>query len=280
MLDVYQGLTGVERGRVKYLRVMEDVPKPWGPSWCSPSQGDVLGLQNPAVSMGGHFAIKKVHGVVPVEDDGSALFAVPAGKNLYFQALDERYMELQRMRTFVNLVPGENRSCIGCHEPRSQTPPVRQAAALRQPARELAPQPGDRGPRMVHYPVDVQPIFDKHCASCHGGSAPKGGLNLTGEMTTLFSRSYESIISKGLVSKIDVDPRSAYIPAEPPLTFGSHRSKLIDKMLKPPCNAKLSEEEFARLVTWIDANAPFYGIYEGRKNLKWKGAADFRPDPG
>ena len=32
-------------------------------------------------------------------------------------------------------------------------------------------------------------------------------------------------------------------------------------------------------VTWIDANAPYYGIYGGKKNLKRKGTPDFRPPP-
>ena len=74
--DVYAGMTGIEQDRVKYLRVTEDVPKPWAPSWVSPEQGDTLGLQNPAVSLKGHFVIKRVHGIVPVADDGSAAFHV------------------------------------------------------------------------------------------------------------------------------------------------------------------------------------------------------------
>jgi hypothetical protein len=41
-----------------------------------------------------------------------------------------------------------------------------------------------------------------------------------------------------------------------------------------------SQPEFIRLVTWIDANAPYYGVYEGKKNLRWKDAPDFRPAPG
>jgi hypothetical protein len=281
MADVYRGLTGIERGRVKYVRVMEDVPKPWQASWDSPRQGDSMGLQNPAVSLAGHFTVKKVYGVVPVEADGSAHFRVPAAKNLYFQALDENYMELQRMRTFVNLVPGERRSCIGCHELRKHAPGLKPAGpmALDHPIHDPIPQPGDTGPRMVHYAVDVQPIFDKHCVGCHGDREPRGDLDLTGEPTTLFSRSYENLITRKLVNNIDVNPRDAYIPAEPPLTFGSHRSKLLEMIRSGPCEANLSQAEFVRLVTWIDANAPYYGVYEGKKNVKWQGSPDFRPNP-
>ena len=277
--DVYIGLTGIERGRVKYLRVMEDVPKPWDRSFCSPVNGDTLGLQNPAISLRGHFVTKRVHGIVPVSADGSAAFLVPSGKNLYFQALDGNFMELQRMRTFVNLMPGERRSCVGCHEPRTLTPSPAAVAAIRQPARELTAQPGETVPRMVHYPLDVQPTFDKHCVNCHNSRRTDGKLDLSGEMTTLFSKSYESLIQKRLINHIDSDPRDNFIAAEPPLRFGSHRSKLVEVILQGHYDCKLSREEFVRLVTWIDANAPYYGTYEGKKNLKWKHDPDFRPPP-
>ena len=64
------------------------------------------------------------------------------------------------------------------------------------------------------------------------------------------------------------------------MTFGSHRSKIIDRIRSGPCKSDLTKEEFVRLVTWIDANAPYYGVYEGKKNIKWKGTPDFRPLPG
>ena len=280
MQDVYQGMGGIERGRVKYLRVVEDQAKPWDAAWVSPSQGDCLGLQNPAISLKGHFAIKIVHGIVKVREDGSAHFTVPADKNLYFQALDANFMELQRMRTFVNLMAGEKRSCIGCHEPRNKVPSVRRPTAAHLAAVALTPQPGDTGPRAVHYPTDVQPVLDKHCVKCHSGAKPKAKLDLSGALTTLFSRSYENLINRKLINNIDVDPRSAYIPAEPPLTFGSHKSKMIAKLRKGHSKVKLTQPEFVRLVTWIDTNANFYGVYEGKKNIKWKDDPNFRPAPG
>ncbi|NQT13290.1 MAG: hypothetical protein HQ582_11110, partial [Planctomycetes bacterium] len=42
---------------------------------------------------------------------------------------------------------------------------------------------------------------------------------------------------------------------------------------------QLTREEFITLVTWIDANAPYYATYAGRRNLKHKDHADFRPLP-
>ena len=62
-----------------------------------------------------NLGLKVQVGVVPVEADGSAHFVVPADRNIFFQALDENFMEVQRERTYVNYRPGEKRSCIGCH---------------------------------------------------------------------------------------------------------------------------------------------------------------------
>ncbi len=283
LVDVYQGLTGVERGRVKYIRVMDALNLGWYDTWRAGKQGDAGGGQQAsAVSLGGDVAIKKVHGLATVHEDGSAFFTVPANENIYFQALDENFMELQRMRTFINLMPGENRSCVGCHEVRRKSPNLKRAnpMALNYPVEKLYPQPGDTGPRMVHYNRDVQSILDKHCIGCHGNDKPKAELTLTGDLTTHFSRSYENLSKKNLVSYLHTSGfGSSHVPAEPPLSFGSHRSKMVERIQKAPCRANITREEFIRIVTWIDANAPFYGTHQGRKNLKWKDDPDFRPLP-
>ena len=282
MQDVYQGLTGIERGRVKYLRVMEAMTLSWHDGWRSGRQGDGgPGMQASAVSFAADPAIKKMHGIIAVHEDGSAFFTVPSEKNLFFQALDDNYMELQRMRTFINLMPGENRSCIGCHEVRRMAPGLGLAnpLALDRPIQALSPQPGDTGPRTIHYVRDIQPIFDRHCTGCHSGQQPKGDLGLAHELTDKFSRAYETIYKNELVSYLQGGFGSANVPVEPPLTFGSHQSKLVERIRQDPCKAKVTREEFIRIVTWIDANAPYYGTHEGKKNLRWKDEPDFRPMP-
>ena len=65
----------------------------------------------------------------------------------------------------------------------------------------------------------------------------------------------------------------------PPYTYGSHRSKLISVLRAGHYDVKLSREEFIRLVTWVDANAPYYGSYFGRRNLAHRDQPDFRPVP-
>ena len=78
---------------------------------------------------------KYVYGTVPVEADGSAYFTAPAERPIYFQALDDQHNEVQRMRSYIHLQPGERLSCVGCHEPRNSAPnsgPADSPLALRR----------------------------------------------------------------------------------------------------------------------------------------------------
>jgi hypothetical protein len=284
--DVYQGLDGVAPGAVKYLRVMEQVARPWSVN--NGYQGnDRAPGQMVAISLYGHLSIKVLHGIVPVREDGSACFTVPANRNIFLQALDKDFMEIQRMRTFVNFQPGERRSCIGCHENRNQTPVSRVPLAMKSPPVKPLPQPGEVAPRPIHYPTDIQPILDRHCVSCHGAQKPGGDLVLTGELTELFCKSYESIIHKDLIGYIQefVGPKPeaadamGYAPAVPPYTYGSHKSKLVSILRAGHHDVKLSRAEWIRLVTWVDANGPYYGSYFGRRNIAYRDRPDFRPVP-
>ena len=147
VVDVYQGLSGVARGTVKYLRVMEQVPRPWSvyrgyqPSDASP--GEMV-----AISLYTHLSVKVLHGIVPVEDDGSACSHGAGRSEHLLEALDGDFMEVQRMRTFVNFQPGERRSCVGCHEQRSQRRPrgIRPPCRGRRPGRNRSPATAARGP--------------------------------------------------------------------------------------------------------------------------------------
>ena len=238
MQDVYQGMTGIERGRVKYLRVMEAIGVSWDEAMRGLKNNDRSWGQRQIVSDGIDIHMKKIHGIATVQDDGSALFTVPANRNIFFQALDENYMELQRMRTFVNFMPGEKRSCIGCHEPRQLAParPPARPLATQHPVEELRPQPGDTKPRAVHYAADVVPILQRRCVGCHGGKEPAGGLALTSELTGHFDKSYENLLGKNLVGHVITSV------SLPPLTFGSHQSGLVRRIREAPCNAGLTRE--------------------------------------
>jgi len=277
--DVYEGMTGIQRGRVKYIRVMGNLEWPWdqtGMSW----------------SLGVDPHRKVVYGVAKVHEDGSACFTVPADENIFFQALDRDYMALQEMATYINVMPGERRSCIGCHEPRRNAPGIGTARpmAMAHPAQTLVPQPGDTGVRMVDFTADIQTIVDKHCIDCHMGKKAKGGLDLLNVPDGKFSRSYNNLIATDLIRY-----RGRGVAANravPPLTHGSRASELLGMLAKGhpsspsvspgQAKVKLSREEEIRIATWIDANVPYWGSYRGPWQVYEKDRPDFRllPLPG
>jgi hypothetical protein len=289
--NVAHGMEGIDPGEIKYIRVNEQVPRPWRARryW----DNDVYDQQHAIITKDTHLGLKVQHGVVPVEEDGSAYFLVPADKNIFFQVLDENFMELQRERTYSNFRPGEFRSCTGCHERQTEASYSNGSMPMafsREPQLP-GPQPGEEsGLRPIDYMTDVQPIWDKYCISCHSGDSPKGGLDLTGELTTYFCRSYENLVPERRIRPLkDPDylgmiigenhPKEQNVHYQPAKSFGSHTSRLMKMILDEHQGIKLTREERIRLSTWIDSNAQYYGTYFGRKNLKYKDEEDFRPAP-
>ncbi len=286
MSDVYRGLEGVEPGTIKYLRIVEQIPKPWSaevdPVRDEDRSADGFG-GHLVVSYNSHIWVGVLHGIVPVEADGSACFEVPAGRNLFFQALDQDYMAVQRMRTFVNFAAGEQRSCIGCHEHRTQAPATRAALALNKPPAQPAALPGDTAPRPLYFPTDVQPILDQHCVGCHDGQDAQAEPDLRGELTTLFSRSYENLLQKGWVHKLQewdgIEYSMQHAEVAPPYAHAAHASRLVKLLRSKHYEVTLSPAQWGKLVTWIDCGAPYYGSYFGRRHLMYQGQPDFRPIP-
>jgi hypothetical protein len=275
--DVYQGLEKVARGEVKWLRIMEQLPRPWASRrrWRPGEDHTALISKDTAL------AAKVLRGIVPVEADGSARFYVPADRNIYFSALDGNYLELQRERTYVNYRPGESRSCVGCHETPGDAPPPanRLPLAAAHPPLMPRPQPGDsQAARPLQYPDDVQPVLDRYCVSCHAGKEAAGGCDLTGELTTLFSRSYETLLPFVPTYREASDfEGSPYVPAR---TIGSAVSRLTERLLRGcPGAAPVPVEARLKITTWIDASGVYYGSYWGRLNIAHRGHPNFRPTP-
>jgi len=293
--DIYHGLENVERGRAKYIRVNEQVPRPWSArrTW----NYREFDQQHAAVG-GTHLGLKAQWGVVPIEEDGSAHFYVPADRNVFFQVLDEDYRELQRERTYVNYKPGETRACIGCHETQQDAPRAIDAtklAALQRSPSMPGPQPGEEtGRRILDFVQDVQPILDKHCIECHDGTTKKDptALDLRGTETTMFNMAYESLISRkcgrdgdyeikrrDLVGKLirEIGPKVGNAEYMPAGTLGSTTSRLVDILRKGHEDVKLSREEMIKITTWIDSNCQYYGTYWGRKAIEHKDHPNYRP---
>ncbi len=82
-------------------------------------------------------AKEAVLGEIPVEEDGSFFLELPARTPLRLETLSETGDILQAMRSWMWLMPGERRGCIGCHEDRELTPPNRHVMALRKLPRRM-----------------------------------------------------------------------------------------------------------------------------------------------
>jgi hypothetical protein len=212
---------------------------------------------------------------------------VPAKVNVFFQALDKDYMAVQEMATYINVMPGESRSCVGCHEPRRNAPPVAaiRPMALGYPPETPAPQPGDTGVRLVDFTVDIQPIIDQHCIECHSGKSPKGRLDLANVPDGKFSRSYDNLVATDFIRYRNQGV--AANKAVPPLTHGARVSQFMEMFGKGASSRdygissghaelKLSREEMIRISTWIDATGPYWGSYRGPYTIEQKDTPDFR----
>jgi len=299
-------MEGVKKGEIKWLRINEAVVRYWATGrnwWNAPSYGSEKWKAAlwPRVQWG----------IVPVEADGSAYFKVPAGRNLFFEALDENFMEVQRERTFVNYKAGEIRSCTGCHGNFGHTAGLvttGRPIAISRPPSTPQPMPCDlvenggdgKTGQVIHYPTDVQPLFDAKCISCHSGQEPKGSLTLTGDVTEMYSKSYEELIKKQLAGHVlwehtfypDLAKDKSFYKgrmdgAQPrkPKSFGSHDSVLV-AMLRDPDHPKnkindhsklLTENELMRFMRWVDSNYQFHATFYGRQHIMWKDGKDAHP---
>jgi mono/diheme cytochrome c family protein len=198
VLDVYVGeaMKDVPRGTVKTLRVVGlDFRAAGIRKNGNSGPGGSAMVCTPAAIGNGSWDVKVPLGDAKVHEDGSVFFRAPARRPFYFMLLDEKGRMVQTMRSWTVLQPGENGSCVGCHEPKNSAPPAltRSPKALIAGAQKLTPfwgnvvrkdnapdtQPGPRhfavadatlSARGLSFPRDIQPVLDTHCVRCHNGN--------------------------------------------------------------------------------------------------------------
>jgi hypothetical protein len=282
--NVYNDLAGVEKGEVKYIRILEQMFWPYGCEFTG-------SYRRPGGTGQG---ATRIIGIVPVHEDGSASFEVPSDMPVYFQALDEHYRGIQRMRTHVEFAPGESRSCLGCHETRSEGVKTRQMGlSLNTPPVRPTPPPwGDS--TFINYETMIQPVLEQKCVDCHSGPNPRGGLLLTAAKDEAgFMQSYRSLFGlpagmsfpesrypKGEV--YDDNPtweamtdRVVFILKETngevtrPKQFGAPQSPLATKLVDDPEHRKrLSDDQMRLFMAWLDVRAPYFDHYIRRRGNK------------
>jgi hypothetical protein len=266
--DIYRGLReqGVRPGQVKRLRVMEVLPKTYN------TEGPRYRDHYPVIGHGSYY-VKRVLGSVPVRADGSVHFRAPAKRELYFMALDASGKEVQRMGSVTQITPGEEASCVGCHESRLSAPPAMARAmhGVSTPDVLAPPEWGDGGPTAVDFVRHVQPILDRHCVKCHSGPLPKARLDLSGDRTRMFSMAYTNLTLRNLVDYYYINPGPTGV--FPALKTGSQVSTLTSLIETGHGGAKLDDLERRAVYAWIDADAPYYSTWE-MSRPHWLGGRD------
>jgi hypothetical protein len=264
LADVRQSLMPLPPDRpIRTLRIFQVLPKT-----------ETHVANQPRIGYANAESARMLLGTVPVEPDGSARFRAPAGKPLYFQAVDQAGRAVQTMRSVTYLAPGERRGCVGCHEPTGRAPQNADLGALRRPPSEIAPGPD--GTRPFSFPRLVQPVLDRHCVKCHDGTAGAGKSEpvLTGEAAGTFTRSYEGL--RPFVRWYEWGGKSISRIATFPGRGGADESPLVAVLADPNHAGTLGipEEDVRRLYLWLDSNAPFYGTYgKGEREAQLAGKA-------
>ncbi|MDO8539949.1 MAG: SUMF1/EgtB/PvdO family nonheme iron enzyme [Opitutaceae bacterium] len=275
--DIYSGpgLKDVPRGTVKNLRLFT----------YHFGYQKLAGIDH-RVGADGPWEVKRVLGTVPVEADGSAFFHIPAKTPISLQPLDAEGKAIALMRSWMTAQPGENVSCVGCHEQGNVSPPTtRQALALERAPSEIKPWYGPV--RGFSFAREVQPVLDKYCVGCHdGGKRPehptpldlrrdqgayvvynKGNIDgrtirgsskeqLLGKYGGVFEPSYLALRQFIRVGGLESD-----LHLLPPKEFHADTSELIRILRKGHYNVQLDAEAWDRLITWIDLNAPSHGSW-------------------
>ena len=262
--DIYtgNGLKGIPRGTVKNLRIFTY-------HYAYQEMGGLLGV----VGMDGPWDIKRVVGTVPVNEDGSAKFRIPANLPISLQPLDEDGRALQLMRSWMTAMPGEVVQCAGCHEPQNTAPAARQTIALNADPHEIEPWHGPM--RGFSYPREVQPVVTKHCVGCHDGGRRDDGLtipNLRGDVKITDWAQITPGTGGNLGGKFSVGyyELSRYVRRPgiesdyhllEPMEFHAGTTQLVQMLEKGHHGVELDAEAWDRLVTWIDLNCPYHGTW-------------------
>ncbi|WP_419195172.1 SUMF1/EgtB/PvdO family nonheme iron enzyme [Novipirellula herctigrandis] len=286
LADVYagHGLQDIPRHTVKQLRI--------GAYYFSTDgTGGLLG----SIGADGPWDIKRVLGNVPVEDDGSASFTIPANTPIFMQPLDDEGKAVQLMRSWMVGMPGEVVSCVGCHENQNTVGSLGQTKASLRPPTPI--EMNSKAVRGFSFPHQVQPVLDRYCVGCHNGSPaaelPKidgityptdilcdqdngeGLVDLRGDQTITdwkskhggncgggarggnFPVSYVAL--ERYVRRNGIEgPLQMLSPAE----FHADTTELVQMLReRRHYNVQLDANSWQQLITWIDLNAPCHGTW-------------------
>lgn len=236
-------------------------------------QGEIAGLKIFAyhfcyLRTGGHesvgvqssWDVKRILGYVPVEEDGSAFFKIPANTPVALLPVDKNGAAVQLFRSWFVGMPGENVSCNGCHESQlDATQSVLKMASRREPS-EIQEYLGP--PRSITFELDLyHRVVKKYCIDCHDGT--KDDRPSFADAKSAYDNIHPFVRRPGPETDMDVLP---------PYEYHASTSELIQMLEKGHYNVELDDEAYRLLVNWIDFNAPWRGKWgnepEARRRLE------------
>jgi len=238
VMNVYDTDVPLPAGtRVKYLRILQNFLK------SNHAMGRPMGgYQNENVP-------RMPLGLVPVEDDGSAYFHAPPGKELMFQLVDENYMAVHTMRSVAYVHTGEMLTCAGCHEP-THSATRRSPGAVKAVEREPSvPEPELGRLEPISYFRHIKPLADRLCVTCHQASG-KGLAAMAYQDLKPYVFYFAGGMSRTTLKPMHGGSRSV------PGHVGARASKLGAAMLRHRRAGRVPEPAYRTVVLWLDANCP------------------------
>ena len=255
--DIYEGegLKGIPRGTVKSLRLhayeYAYVQTQSDHNWHGIQSG---------------WDIKRMLGTVPVGEDGSVIFKIPANTPVSIQPLDKDGVAVQWMRSWLTGQPGEIVSCVGCHEDQNQIVIPKRVIASQKAPHALTPPEG--GTRSFTFDLEVQPILDRACIACHNGEGKafdlRGGKKDGRGYGTSYLNLHPDVHRQGGEGDMVV----LY-----PYEYHPNTSELVRLLKKGHYNVQLTDAEWRKIYNWIDYNAPDKGYFNANvlKSFPYQG---------
>jgi hypothetical protein len=126
-------------------------------------------------------------------------------------------------------------------------------------------RPGVDGSNPFNFVRLVQGVLDRHCVTCH---RKENALDLAGTVEGEYgwTRSYTNLapdygfyfhVTNGSIN-MGQHGGARTIAGQ----FGARASKLMEYLDERHYGVQLSDEDFRRIVLWLDCNSEFYGSYE------------------
>ena len=255
--DIYEGegLKGIPRGTVKSLRLHA-----YEYAYVhTQSDHHWHGIQS-------GWDIKRMLGTVPVEEDGSVIFKIPANTPVSIQPLDKDGVAVQWMRSWLTGQPGEIVSCVGCHEDQNQIVIPKRVIASQKAPHALTPPEG--GTRSFTFDLEVQPILDRACIACHNGEGKAFDLRGGKKDGKGYGTSYLNLHPYVHRQGGEGDMVVLY-----PYEYHPNTSELVRLLKKGHYNVQLTDAEWRKIYNWIDYNAPDKGYFNANvlKSFPYQG---------